>query len=437
MENETKLDDTLYKLDARGWQNAMTGLGFSQDKTIYTKYGSANILNDYELTQIYLSEGLGSRIINVIPQDSTREWIYLFDSTTRDVLSREFERLGAEEAFNNALIFQRLYGGSLLIIGALDGQRTENPLNLNKVKAIEYLKVVDRTSVNIQESEWDENPNSPMFGKIIKYKVMYDVNGKQIPKMIHYTRCIEFRGDPVPSNTHIQGVGADTKYWGMSSLQPVYNALSALGSVTQNTLNILLSFNSGTYKFKNLGMLLASGEEGLLTKRLQAIETSVSTMNARVIDAEESYQKEYTTLAGLDQLIGMYMLMLCGVTGIPMTRLFGKSPSGFSTGDSDIENYYNIVEANQKNRLKKPLHTFINMLCALNKLPLDPKFEFNSLYQLDEIEKAELANKEAQTEKIIAEVELSYLAEGILTEEDIAKKHGFDLPLGIEDEPSN
>lgn len=414
-----------FHADASGWRNAMSGLGMQQDKSVYTHYGSARILNEKELTQLYLAEGLGYRIISVIPQDATREWVYVWDDKSRAILDREFERLGAEEAFYNALVFQRTYGGSLIIIGAMDGNTIDKPLNLKGIRSIEYIKAVDNTCVNISESEWDMNPSSPMFGKIIKYKVRYYINDRYVDQMIHHSRVIEFKGDPVPTST-FSGVDRKTRYWGMSALQPVYNALSALGSVTQNTLNILLSFNTGTYKFKNLGALLSSGQEELLSKRLQAIETSSSTMNARVIDSEESYQKEYTSLAGIDQLIGIYMLQLSGVSSIPMTRLFGKSPSGFSTGDADIENYYNFVEAYQKNRLKRPVHLFLNMLCSLHKLPLDPDFEFNSLYQMNETQKAELARIEAETEKTIATTELMYINAGLRDPLAVAKKHGWE-----------
>ena len=113
-----------------------------------------------ELTQLYLAEGLGYRIISVIPQDATREWVYVWDDKSRAILDREFERLGAEEAFYNALVFQRTYGGSLIIIGAMDGNTIDKPLNLKGIRSIEYLKAVDNTCVNISESEWDMNPSS-------------------------------------------------------------------------------------------------------------------------------------------------------------------------------------------------------------------------------------------------------------------------------------
>lgn len=403
----------------------MSGLGYSQDKTIYTKYGSANILDEHELTQIYLSEGLGSRIVSIIPQDATREWIYLTDDKVRRKFESEFERLNVEEAFCTALTYQRLYGGSLIIIGAIDGKKMDTPLSVKNIRSIEYLKPIDRTSINIQESIWDTDTESVTFGKIIKYKVRYYVKDTYVDRFIHYTRVIEFKGEPVPTGIYA-GVDHNVRYWGISSLQSVYNALSALGSVTQNTINILLGFNAGTYKFKNLGALLAGGNESLLAKRLQAIETAVSTMNARVIDADEVYQKDYTSLAGLDQLISMYMLQLSGVTSIPMTRLFGKSPSGFSTGDSDIRNYYDIVESYQRNRLKPHIHYFLNLLCALHGFKPDVEFEFNSLYQLTEKEKAEISKLEAEARNINASTEEAYIRMGIRDSEDVAEEYGWE-----------
>ena len=226
--------------------------------------------------------------------------------------------------------------------------------------------------------------------------------------MIHASRVLEFKSDAVPSQIY-SGVTPDVKYWGIPKLQSIYNTLSAHGSILQNISNILYEFNSGTYKLKNLGQLLAAGNEDLLMKRMRAIQAGTSTLNARILDTEEFFQRDFASLASLDQLIGVYMLQLCGVANIPMVRLFGKSPSGFSSGEYDIKNYYDSVEVYQRTKLSPPMRYLFKMIALKNKLDPDVDFEFNSLYQLNETEKAELAKTEAQTAQLIASTEQSYI----------------------------
>ena len=411
--------------DSIAWSNIAAGLGQKQDKTIWTRYGDAYILSDAELTQLCLGDGLANRIVEAIPQDATREGIWIEDEKTRKIIDREFERLGMEEAFFTALKFQRQYRGSLLIIGAMDGRTVDQPLNEKAIRTIEFLKPIDATCIDLQDSEWDMDPMSPTFGKIIEYSVQYYVKDQYVRYKIHYTRVLEFKNDPCPTSL-FAGLEQTHRYWGLSSLQAIYNSLAALGSITQSTVNIILDFVSGTYKFKNLAALIAGGGEASLQKRMNAIQLSTSVLNARIIDSEEEFSKETVAINGLEALIDRFMLMLSGSTGIPVTRLFGRAPAGLNaTGDSDYNNYIDIVQSFQKNRLKPQLRRLVTLLCYANKLNPDVEFEFNSLYQMSEIEKATLAKTEADTKSVEIDNNLKLCEVGVRDYEAYAKELGY------------
>ena len=416
-------DEALY--DSMFWSNMATGLGQKQDKTAWTRYGDAYILSDDELTQLCLGDGLASRIVNAIPQDATREGIWIEEEATRKKMDREFERLGVEEALFTSLSFQRQYRGSLLIIGAMDGRTVDQPLNESAIRTVEFLKPIDATCVDLQDSDWDMDPMSPTFGKIIRYSVQYYIKDTYVRYKIHYTRVLEFKNDPAPTCNYA-GLLQTNKYWGLSSLQAIYTSLSALGSITQSTVNIILDFVSGTYKFINLASLLAAGGETSLAKRLQAIQLSTSVLNARVIDSEEEFSKEYATVTGIDALIDRYMLMLSGSTGIPVTRLFGRSPAGLnSTGEADYNNYIDIVQSFQKNRLKPQVRRLLTILCRANKLDPEVEFEFNSLYQMSETEKATLAKTEADTQAVLIDNNLKLCEAGVRSYEAYSNELGY------------
>jgi phage-related protein (TIGR01555 family) len=416
--------DTVPAAHNDSWQNFFAGIGMSsRDKTMHTEYGSFTELDDETLTQIYMGDGLGSRIIDCVADDMTREWVYLPDDSAREVFERETMRLGAETKFNEALRWQRLYGGGLIYLGAMDGGRPEAPLNVAKIKSLEYLNVFAKTDVSISESRWDTNPNSPTYGKITQYMLRDHINGVTNSRLVHHTRVIPFFNDPIPPKLRIS-TNADTRYWGRSSLQPIYESLRDLGGINQSVANILYEFIIGKYSFPYLNEMLAEGKESQLIRRIEIMNMSKSTINGILLGEGETYTRDYATLAGLPEVIDRFMLALSGSTGIPVTRLFGRSPAGLNaTGENDLRNYYDLIQATQRNKLRYPLHQFMS---ALFKTPTPPKFEFNSLYQMTEKEKAECAQLEAEAKAQTAQAYNTYILAQVLSAEEVRKELGKD-----------
>jgi uncharacterized protein len=408
-----------------GWTNVLAGLGGANDKTIKTLKADFELTDDDTLAAVYMSDGLGRRIIDAVADDMTREWIYLDDeeeeSAEAKTVKEELVRLSAESTMNEAIRWQRLFGGSLIIVGAMDGRKPSEPLRENQIKAIEYLKVVDRTDIVIGQSMFDKDVNSPTFGRIIKYYINYHISdGTYIGMLVHYTRVIPFFNDPIPARARL-GVTWESRYWGMSSLQSIYEALRDLGGINQAVLNLLYEFIIARFRIKDIGKYLSSpeGEKKLVT-RLQTMNATKSILNAVVMDAEDDFERQYATTAGLPELIDRFMLMLAGASSIPVTRLFGRSPAGLNaTGENDLRNYYDMVEANQRNRLMPSISRLVELICVFKKIKKVPKITFNSLYQLSEEEKADIEKKEAETKKTEAETSKIYVDMGALDPDEV------------------
>lgn len=433
MERKDSISMDMVKEDS--WSNFMAGLGnMRKDKTQHTHFNGYYPLDDSTLAEIYAGEGLANRIITSVADDMTREWISFLDNKSEKIAT-ELMNLEAESKCNEALRWQRLFGGSLIIIGAMDGQKPDKPLNLAKVKRVEYLKTVARTDIPITECVFDKNSESPTFGKILLYKINMYVNDALIPMYIHHTRVIPFFNDPIPPYLRSR-VDANIRYWGLSSLQPIYESIRDLGGINQSVANILYEFIIGKIKVERLGEMLAAGKEGLLTKRMEIINATKSTINAVILGENEEYTRDYASLAGLPEMIDRFMLQLSGSTGIPVTRLFGRAPAGLNaTGENDLRNYYDIIEANQRNRLYIPLNRLITILAVSLNMEA-PKFEFNSLYQMTELEYAEKYKIEAETEKFKAETENIYALMGVRGSDEIRKEKGWateDIPTGPEE----
>jgi hypothetical protein len=150
------------------------------------------------------------------------------------------------------------------------------------------------------------------------------------------------------------------------------------------------------------------------------MNASKSVINAVVMDSEDEMARDYSTVAGLPELIDRSMLGLSGTTGIPVTRLFGRSPAGLNaTGENDLRNYYDLVEATQKNRLAPPIRRTVDLICAWKGIKKVPEFTFNSLYQLSEEEKSKIAKTDMETRQIEATMNNTYVSMGALDADEV------------------
>lgn len=213
------------------------------------------------------------------------------------------------------------------------------------------------------------------------------------------------------------------RFWG----QPEYNKLKRAlrEAITANSDGVKLLERSvqAIYKMKNLAELLQTekGEDDVL-KRLEAIDLARGILNSIVIDNEgEDYDFKSFTLTGIKDVIDSTYNMLSAISNIPQTILFGRSPAGMnSTGQSDLENYYNYVDRYRKADLRKAYKTYIDLLCIagknsgeLKEVP-EYKFTYKPLWNLSETEQATVNKTNADTEYTKAQTAQVYVDMGAL-----------------------
>jgi len=328
--------------------------------------------------------------------------------------------------FNEALKWERLFGGSLIVLGAMDGQPLDMPMVVQRVQSIEWLKVIDMWDVDLPSSEWDRDPTSPTYGQVIRYMCQFRVSGTgRIDRiLVHNTRCLPFYGENIPKSL-VMG-DQRTRYWGASTLQAIWEQLANMGGTMQAVTNILYEFIIGKYTFSNLAEMMAAGNEAKLINRMSAIQMSKSVINAVMLGEGEAYQRDAASVAGLADLVDRMMMLLSGVTSIPVTRLFGRSPAGMNaTGESDLSTYYDMVRAKQKTDLQPNLHKFIILLAQISKFADTPSVVFNPLRQNTPKEQAEIEKLEADTYLATAQADQIYIMNQVASPEEIALQREF------------
>lgn len=393
-----------------GWKNTLIGLSGSQDKTRQTDIDNYYILSDSELRNVWMGDGFGKRIASVIPDDMTRPGFTIPEDADGKITTK-LGQLDWEYHFNLALKWGRLFGGGLIVIGVNDGGRLDEPLRDGRIRDIEFLRTYSRDQIEIWETDIIKDPENKRFGEPKVYNIM---PREGATFQVHYTRTLVFKGEPQPK--WISGKQASW-FWGVSYLQAIWDQIRNMGAISQGVANVFLELIIGKFKIKGLANMIASGNEDKVRSRMEIINASKSLINSVLLDADaEDYTRDSANMSGVAEVIDRFMIFLSAVTGIPVTKLFGRSPAGQNaTGDSDTANYYDTVDAERRFKMKKPLMYLVELVNKkLKVLPEGYTLHFNPLKQPSEKEIVEMDLKRAQSAQI-------YVQMGILTGDEIRK----------------
>ena len=413
---------------ADGWYNALAGLGKQFDKSNKTFFGSFYFMDRNQLSRMYVGDGLGRKIIDAKADDMTRQWIKITmkDDNERKLIETQMKKLKVPVFFNEAIKWERLFGGSVIVLGAMDGLPLDAPLDINRCKSIEWLKVVDQWDIDLPSSEWDRDPTSPTYGQIMRYMCQFRVSGTgRIDRlMVHNTRVLPFYGENIPKSL-VMG-DQRTRYWGASVLQAIWENLATMGASMQVATNILMELTIGKYTLPNLAEMLASGNEQAIQNRMSAIQMSKSVINAVLLGKDETYQRDTLPLGGLPELLDRFMMWIAAVSSYPVTKLFGRSPGGLNaTGESDITNYYDDVKSKQRTDLEPNINKLLLLMAQINKIKEIPTFEFNPLVQSDPMQEAQIKQKEASAKLAQAQIDQIYIVNQVASPEEIAHEREF------------
>lgn len=422
-----------------GWLNLFTGLGTRADKTKSTRAVPTGFLADAEKEIIYADDGLGARIVDLLPEDMMKQgWHYVFENEKEGfdnyskIYNHVFKEIRANYKIAQALKWARLYGGALILLGVYDGESLDQPLNLNKIKNFENLKIIPRNNVMYGTMEFQMNPELPHYGQVEYYPVTFYTGRQYQMQRVHYSRVIEIKGIEIPSS-EASLIPMEFRYWGLSVFQRIQDRLKELGSSFSSLANLLNELTIGKYKYKDLAQIMSSDDGGeLVQKRLQAMDLMKSVFHSVLLDTDESFERDTLSFSGVSDVMYQFMMMTSAATGYPMTKLFGISPGGLnSTGEADMYQYYDMVKAKQETELLPIIERLVKIISEWQNIP-EPEIVFNPLEQMTEKEQAELEAKKADSEYKKMQTYQGYIEMGIMSPEIVEELEFGDTLQKIE-----
>lgn len=399
-----------------GLENLIAELGTEQDKRHQSRFVNNKMLsakgNQDELNALYRTDWLGGKVVDIIPNDMTREWRRFtgdLDPKIIKILEKEEKRLRLKHMFNEAHKWARLYGTSFIIMAVDDGQLPEKPLNIDKIKksGLRHLKIIDKHRIDSADVTPILDPFDPAFG----FPKFYRLSETSIK--IHHSRVLRFDGVKLPFEEFRRN-----NYFSDSVLDRLYDALTNMSTVSNSAASMVYETNVDIVKVKGFMNYLQTAEgEKILRKRFALAGMLKSFNNMFILDSDEEWSNKTNSFAGLPDLIDRYGHIITAASDVPATRLLGSSASGMNaTGEGDLKNYYDKIRSDQNNDYAPLLDYFDQIMAKSLGVDADSmEYEFNSLFQLSPKEQADTRFIDAQRHAI-------YLDRDIITPAIVAKE---------------
>jgi len=385
-----------------GLENLVAQLGTGQDKRNASKFVNAKRLsvqgNHIELNALYRTNWAAGKVVDIIPNDMTREWRTFSGEITPEqikILEEEEDRLLLISAFRQAHKWARLYGTAFIVMSVDDGNFPEEPLDMNRVTkgSLRHIKVVDRHRINHAEVMPISDPLNPSYGMPEFYRF------NETSVKIHYTRVLRFDGVLLPFDEFRRN-----NYFSDSVLDRMYDTLTNFSTVSDSAASMVYETNVDIMKIKNFMSQISTpqGEE-LLRKRMTLAGVLKSFNNMLLLDTEEDFETKTQTFSGLPDLMDRYGWQLSAASDIPATRFLGQSASGLNaTGEGDLKNYYDKIAADQVADYKPQLDYFDHIMAkSLGFVDdSDLSYKFDPLFQMTETETAAVELSNAQRDAL-------------------------------------
>jgi phage-related protein (TIGR01555 family) len=412
---------------ADGLVNLVANLGTGRDKAAHTAYGLP-ILTEQEASNAYRGTWLARKIIDIPALDSVRNWrSWNADQDEISALEAEETRLGLKGKLLEVHTKARLFGGAALYIGTGDQDPSKplDPARLGK-QGIKHLNVLTKRVLTAGERELDAE--SPDFGKPAFYTLSSSRAGQV---RIHPSRLVILHGAHRPDPDLDGGDG-----WGDSVLLAISEAVKQADSTSANIASLVFEAKVDVLNIPGLMSQLADpAYEAQLLQRLQLAAMAKGINGMLVLDGEETYTQKSASFSGLTDILLAFMQQVSGAADIPITRLLGQAPGGLNaTGDNDIRNYYDRIRSGQELTLQPALAVLDECLIysALGNRPKEAFYNWRSLWQTTDTERATIGKTTADTIKTIADTGL--IPDGVMSKVAVNMLTEAGIVPGLESE---
>jgi phage-related protein (TIGR01555 family) len=300
------------------------------------------------------------------------------------------DRLDILAVYHRALIWEQLFGGSAVLIGAEDGRPVEEPLEERAIARVHFLLDLDPREVVPHQGAFSIAPTH------------YRVQVGTYSRVVHRSRLVLFKGLPLPRRERQSRSG-----WGASRIERAWDVIRQYHASWAAANHAMTDSSQAVYRIKGLSQMIMAGQEEVIRARVALTNMMRSLARAIILDYDhEDFRRDANPMTGVADVLEQRYQRLAQALEMPVTVLVGMSPSGMNaTGESDVRLWYDRV-ANERTRYFEPrLSRVIRLVLGSSQgptrgvVPEDWKIEFPSLWQASDAEDADVDQKRITTLK--------------------------------------
>jgi phage-related protein (TIGR01555 family) len=408
-----RIDDSLTNLTAN--------LGTARDKAAHAEY--VRPANWSQLQRQYIAAyeyaWLPRRVVSQVAQDAFRKWrAWMADPAQITLIEREEKRLDARNILQTAYNDARLRGVAYVHISIRGDDDLSQPLRPDRVRrnGIQWLTFL--TKDDVAEGNIDLDPMSPTYG----HPEYYEVAGAALTR-IHPSRLVIFYGDKRPTRF---GDGIDAN----SVLAAAMPAIKRHDSIVANVASLVYEARVDVVTVPGLGELLSDPDtESQILTRFANMATMKGNNGLVLLNGStspdtpsETWEQKNSTFTTLPELIEKAQEEVSAAARIPRAVLFGTGAGGLgATGELELSAYYDHINTLQTNDVEPALYLLDECLIrsALGSRPDDIWYEWASLWQMSDKDKAEIGDRIASKWQKIASlnaIPIEALSEAIVND---------------------
>ena len=327
------------------------------------------------LSEAHVEIGLVKTIVNLPVDDAFRGGVeittdQISPEEIKDLIT-EMDRNGDLKVIAQARKWTRLFGGGgVIILTDQDPESELDPEALTEDSPLQF-RAVDMWEL------YDDKQSTGTASEKVQITGDDDEHFSYYSEKIHPSRVMKMMGEEAPSFVRPRLRG-----WGLSVVEVLIRSLNQYIKANNVVFEVIDEFKIDIYRLKGLAnTLLNKNGNATVLNRVQMMNMQKNFQNAIVMDLEDEYEQKELGFAGISEtLVGIRMAVASDLR-MPLTKIFGISAAGFSSGEDDIENYNAMIESEVREKSKYEIIKMIELRCQrkFGFIPDDIGIEFKPL----------------------------------------------------------
>ncbi len=392
--------------------NKLTGLG-----TEYDSNATSQLIDTGKLSRCTLEKTFQfwqcRKVCEYKPKMMTRAWGIVeseqeLPKRAGRQLKKNMNKL--KTMYRSGQITANQFGGAIYVRLIDDGRKLNEPVDEATIKSVEYSPLFEYDQVYPELRSYQIDVYDPEY-----YCFTYAWGQNELSnQLIHKDRILRFRGAYLSPRQMKENCGWEESLI-TAFLQPLMQYLNANGYVSES----VRSFEVLDLAINQFWEKIRDGKEEEIFTRLELVQKMLSSMRGLARDKEEDAQFLSRQYRGVAEIMEQLRTEMIAASGLTRPQFYQEHPSGLAaTGESERQAEANDLLAEQDMKWGEQIEKDLRYnAIALNLNPESVYWEWQSLFTPTPIEKADIALKTAQTDK------LNIVDSKIYTEEEARESH--------------